>query len=136
MSFLYFLPVGLPDAFKPAERDHRNSRFVFPSRGSKGLCLSLSLLSCGKETSEFVPKVRQVQALSTQNARVGRSLACLQADREPVLAKIIRAWPGEAVRCVLPGARRFVLEEKGESSAVCLPSLPLHSSTPVRQTRT
>lgn len=57
---LYFLLTGLPDAGEPAERDHRHSRFGFPSGGSEGWCL---LSFCGKESSEFLPEFGQVQAL-------------------------------------------------------------------------
>lgn len=106
MSFVYFLRVGLPDAFKPAERDHGNSRLGFPPCGSKGLCL-LSLF-CGKETSEFLPKARRVQALSKHDAWVGCSLARLWAGNELVLAKTARAWPVEAMQCVRRGVTWFL----------------------------
>lgn len=119
MNFLFFLHVGLPDAFKPAERDHGNSRFGFPSGGSKGLCL-LSLF-CGKEASEFAPKVRQVQALWKHNARVGCSLACLWADSELALAKVVGAQPVKAIQRVLRGITWFLWEVEGESSAAFLP---------------
>lgn len=116
---LFLACIGLPDAFKPAERDHRNSRFGFPSCCSKGLC-PLSLF-CGKVSSEFVPKVRQVQALWKHNARVGHSLTCLWADNEWVHATIAGAWPVKAIQCVLCGIMWFMWEVKGKSSTAFLP---------------
>lgn len=62
---LYFLLPGLPDAGEPAERDHRHSRFGFPSGGSEGWCL---LSFCGKESSEFLLEFGQVRGLSEHSA--------------------------------------------------------------------
>lgn len=53
ISFLYFSPIGLPDAFKPTERDNRNSGFSFPPSSSEGLYMLLRPLILSPKSGKF-----------------------------------------------------------------------------------